>query len=64
MAQHSKPLVGILMGSKSDWEVMEHTSKTLDELGVPHDVRILSAHRTPDQTLDYAASAAQGSLES
>src|SRR5271155_448551 len=63
MAQHSKPLVGILMGSKSDWEVMEHTSKTLDELGVPHDVRILSAHRTPDQTLDYAASAAQRGLE-
>ena len=63
MAQHSKPLVGILMGSKSDWEVMEHSSKTLDELGIPHDVRVLSAHRTPDQTLDYAATAAQRGLE-
>jgi len=63
MAQHSKPLVGILMGSKSDWEVMEHTSRTLDELGIAHDVRILSAHRTPDQTLEYAASAAQRGLE-
>jgi len=63
MTQHSKPLVGILMGSKSDWEVMEHSSKTLDELGIAHDVRVLSAHRTPDQTLDYAASAAQRGLE-
>ena len=63
MTQHSKPLVGILMGSKSDWEIMEHASKTLDELGIAHDVRILSAHRTPDQTLDYAASAAQRGLE-
>jgi len=63
MAQHSKPLVGILMGSKSDWEVMEYASKTLDELGIAHDVRILSAHRTPDQTLEYAASAAKRGLE-
>ena len=63
MTQHSKPLVGILMGSKSDWEVMEHASRTLDDLGIAHDVRILSAHRTPDQTLDYAASAAERGLE-
>jgi len=58
-----KPLVGILMGSKSDWETMEHASKTLDELGVPHDVRVLSAHRTPDQTLEYAATAESRGLE-
>jgi 5-(carboxyamino)imidazole ribonucleotide mutase len=58
-----KPLVGILMGSKSDWETMEHASKTLDDLGVPHEVRILSAHRTPDQTLEYAATAEKRGLE-
>jgi 5-(carboxyamino)imidazole ribonucleotide mutase len=51
------------MGSKSDWETMEHASKTLDELGVPHDVRVLSAHRTPDQTIEYAATAASRGLE-
>jgi 5-(carboxyamino)imidazole ribonucleotide mutase len=51
------------MGSKSDWETMEHASKTLDELGVAHEVRILSAHRTPDQTLEYAATAAKRGLE-
>jgi len=63
MTQHAKPLVGILMGSKSDWETMEHASKTLDELGVPHEARILSAHRTPDQTLEYAATAEGRGLE-
>jgi 5-(carboxyamino)imidazole ribonucleotide mutase len=57
MATTPKPLIGILMGSKSDWETMEHASKTLDDLGVAHEVRILSAHRTPDQTLEYAATA-------
>jgi len=58
-----KPLVGILMGSKSDWETIAHTAKTLDELGVPHEVRVLSAHRTPDQTLEYAATAEDRGLE-
>jgi len=52
------PLVGILMGSKSDWEVMQHCSTTLDSLGVPHDVRVLSAHRAPDAVVEYASSAA------
>jgi 5-(carboxyamino)imidazole ribonucleotide mutase len=42
------PLVGVVMGSKSDWEVMEHAVATLDRLEVPHEVRVLSAHRTPD----------------
>lgn len=58
-----KPLVGILMGSKSDWSTMEHAAATLEKLGVPHEVRVLSAHRTPDQTLEYAATAESRGLE-
>lgn len=63
MKASKKPLVGILMGSKSDWETMEHASKTLDELGVPHEVRVLSAHRTPDQLFTYAGTAEARGLE-
>lgn len=63
MTAQAKPLVGILMGSKSDWETMENASKTLDDLGVPHEVRILSAHRTPDQLIEYAATAEERGLE-
>ncbi|MBZ5703306.1 MAG: 5-(carboxyamino)imidazole ribonucleotide mutase [Acidobacteriia bacterium] len=63
MAEKTKPLVGVIMGSKSDWETMEHTAKTLEQLGVPHEVRVLSAHRTPDQLLEYAASAESRGLE-
>lgn len=63
MSASKKPLVGILMGSHSDWETMEHAVKTLEELGVPHEVRVLSAHRTPDQLLEYAGSAEQRGLE-
>lgn len=51
------PLVGVIMGSKSDWEVMSNTCDTLEKLGVPYEVKVTSAHRTPDATLDYAASA-------
>lgn len=58
-----QPLVGVLMGSKSDWEVMSHCVRTLDELGVPCEVQVLSAHRTPDETLAYAASAAERGLK-
>lgn len=47
------PLVAIIMGSKSDWPVMLHASQTLDQLGVPHETRVLSAHRTPDALEDY-----------
>ena len=47
------------MGSRSDWETMRHASETLDQLGVPHEVRVVSAHRTPDAMFDYAASAEQ-----
>jgi 5-(carboxyamino)imidazole ribonucleotide mutase len=63
MATPQKPLVGILMGSKSDWETMEHAARTLDELRIPNEVRILSAHRTPDHLFEYAASAEKRGLE-
>ena len=52
-----KPLVGIVMGSRSDWETMQHAAAKLDALGVPHEVRVVSAHRTPDALFDYAATA-------
>ncbi len=52
------PLVGIIMGSRSDWETMAHTARTLDSLGVSHETRVVSAHRTPDLLFDYAAAAA------
>ena len=51
------PLVGIVMGSRSDWETMQHASAKLEALGVPHEVRVVSAHRTPDVLFDYADSA-------
>ena len=52
------PLVGIIMGSRSDWETMAHAARTLDSLGVLHETRVISAHRTPDLLFDYAAAAA------
>ncbi|MCS7254636.1 MAG: 5-(carboxyamino)imidazole ribonucleotide mutase [Armatimonadota bacterium] len=58
-----KPLVGIVMGSKSDWETMKHAAETLERLGIPYEVRILSAHRTPDQTAEYAENAESNGLE-
>jgi 5-(carboxyamino)imidazole ribonucleotide mutase len=58
-----QPLVAILMGSKSDWETMAHAAETLEKLGVPCDVRILSAHRTPDQLFEYVASAEKQGVE-
>jgi 5-(carboxyamino)imidazole ribonucleotide mutase len=51
------PLVGIIMGSSSDWETMRHAAETLDQLGVPHETKIVSAHRTPKRLYDYAHSA-------
>lgn len=59
----NRPLVGIIMGSSSDWETMEHASKTLSDLGVPHETRIVSAHRTPDLLFEYASSAEQRGIE-
>ena len=50
-------LVGVIMGSQSDWETMGHASTTLDELGIPHETRIVSAHRTPGRMVDYAQDA-------
>jgi 5-(carboxyamino)imidazole ribonucleotide mutase len=51
------PLVGIIMGSTSDWETMQHASTTLTTLGVPHETRVVSAHRTPDLLFSYASEA-------
>ena len=56
------PLVGLIMGSRSDWETMRHASEILDELGVPHERRVVSAHRTPDLLFEYAASAEERGL--
>src|SRR4051795_7830854 len=53
----TKPLVGIIMGSSSDWETMRHAADLLDQLGVPHETKIVSAHRTPKRLYDYAHSA-------
>jgi 5-(carboxyamino)imidazole ribonucleotide mutase len=58
-----QPLVGIIMGSRSDWEVMRHAAALLDELGVAHETRIVSAHRTPDRLYDYARGAADRGLK-
>ena len=63
MAQAQPPLVGIIMGSKSDWEHMSAAAEILAEFKVGHEVRILSAHRTPDITLDYSSSAAERGLQ-
>src|SRR5918912_156225 len=52
-----EPLVGIIMGSRSDWETMRHAADTLDQLGVIHETKIVSAHRTPKRLYDYAHSA-------
>ena len=57
-----KPLVGIVMGSRSDWETMQHAAAKLEALGVPHEVRVVSAHRTPDVLFDYAETAAARGL--
>jgi len=58
-----KPLVGIIMGSVSDWETLESAVRTLEQLGVPHETRVVSAHRTPDLLFDYAATARDRGLE-
>ncbi|HSB15982.1 MAG TPA: 5-(carboxyamino)imidazole ribonucleotide mutase [Bryobacteraceae bacterium] len=57
MTNDTKPLVAVIMGSKSDWETMRQTSETLDRFEVPHECRVLSAHRTPTETAEYAAQA-------
>ena len=57
-AKSSNALVAIIMGSKSDWDTMRHSVETLDELGIPNEAHVLSAHRTPDATADFARKAA------
>ena len=57
------PLVGVLMGSTSDWETMAHAAETLEALGVPFEVRVVSAHRTPDLLFEYASTAEARGLE-
>ena len=57
------PLVGIIMGSTSDWETMRHASEILDTLQVPHETRVVSAHRTPQRLYDYAATASGRGLK-
>ncbi|MCS7050233.1 MAG: AIR carboxylase family protein [Thermomicrobium sp.] len=54
VTQPRHPLVGIIMGSRSDWETMSHAAETLDALGIPYEVRVVSAHRTPDLMFDDA----------
>ena len=57
------PQVGIVMGSHSDWDVMRHAAATLDTLGIPNEARVLSAHRTPEQAFEYAATAPDRGIE-
>jgi 5-(carboxyamino)imidazole ribonucleotide mutase len=59
----SGPLVGVIMGSKSDWETMSAACETLDALGIPYETRVVSAHRTPDLMAEYASTAAERGLE-
>ena len=55
--------IGIIMGSRSDWDTMRHASEMLESLGIEHDVRVVSAHRTPDRMVDYAKAAAGRGLK-
>jgi 5-(carboxyamino)imidazole ribonucleotide mutase len=63
MAEHVKPLVAVIMGSKSDWEVMRSASDTLQDFGVAHESRVLSAHRTPELAAEFASGAEGRGLE-
>ncbi|MDX1948403.1 MAG: 5-(carboxyamino)imidazole ribonucleotide mutase [Pirellulaceae bacterium] len=63
MAENSQPLVGVIMGSKSDWETLRAAANVLAEFGVPHECRVVSAHRTPDLMSDYAKAAEGRGIE-
>jgi len=63
MTGSDKILVGVVMGSTSDWETMQHATETLDKLGVGYEARVVSAHRTPDLLFDYASNAMERGLE-
>src|ERR1043166_1896377 len=62
-SKRKPPLVGIIMGSTSDWETMTHVAQTLDRLGIPHETRVVSAHRTPDLLFAYASAAEKRGIE-
>lgn len=63
MASETRPLVGVIMGSTSDWETMKHAAEVLEQFGVPHERRVVSAHRTPQWMAEYASSAEARGLE-
>jgi 5-(carboxyamino)imidazole ribonucleotide mutase len=63
MRKKPSPLVGIIMGSQTDWDTMQHAAAQLDALGVPYEAEVVSAHRTPDLLFEYASSAAGRGLE-
>ncbi len=63
MTKTPKPLVGVIMGSRSDWETMKNSALTLKEFGVPYETKIVSAHRTPDWMTEYARTAAERGME-
>ena len=63
MSSDPRPLVAVIMGSKSDWETMRHADEILERFGVPHECRVLSAHRTPAETAEYAAAAEGRGIE-
>ena len=58
----AEPVVGVIMGSRSDWDTMQHAADTLEALGVPFETRVVSAHRTPDLLFEYASTAAERGL--
>ena len=62
-AASGAPRVGVVMGSRSDWETMQHAARVLTELGVPHEVRVVSAHRTPDLLFSYAEQASERGIQ-
>lgn len=59
----TNPRVGVIMGSKSDWATLQHTAEMLDRLNIPHEIKVVSAHRTPDLLFDYAATAENRGIE-
>ncbi|HEY7370111.1 MAG TPA: AIR carboxylase family protein, partial [Thermoanaerobaculia bacterium] len=63
MASSDRPLVGVLMGSKTDWDTMRHTTETLEALGVAWEAKILSAHRTPVDMAEFASKAEERGFE-
>src|SRR5262249_42405480 len=63
MAEPARPLVAVIMGSKSDWETMRHAAETLTQFGVPHECRIVSAHRTPGWLAEFSASVEARGIE-